>query len=89
VRALVKRARQLDPALREAPAARWALESNRLARQVALDYPGFACGGVPAQTVVLSAEYQQRAQRVIRSQLAVAGARLATVLNRALARSAP
>jgi hypothetical protein len=89
VRALVKRARELTPALREAPAAQWVRESNRLARQVALDYPGFACDSVATQTVVLSVDYQQRAQRVIRSQLALAGARLASVLNRALARSGP
>jgi nuclease S1 len=89
LRALVKRARELAPALREAPATQWVLESNRLARQVALDYPGFACDSVPTQAVVLSVNYQRRAQRVIRSQLALAGARLATVLNRALARAGP
>jgi len=89
LRALVKRARGLEPVLLQAPAARWALESNRLARQTALDYPGFACNSAPVQTVQLSADYQQRAQRIIRSQLALAGARLATVLNGALTRSEP
>jgi len=85
LRGLLKGARAATAAMREARAAQWALESNRLARQVALDYPGFRCDGVPTQPVVLSAGYQQRAQRVIRSQLALAGARLAAMLNRVLA----
>jgi hypothetical protein len=84
LRMLVARARRLPPALREAPVRQWLAESNRLARDVALDYPGFACGAVPQESVVLSADYQRRAQRVIIGQLALAGARLATVLNRAL-----
>ncbi len=85
LRGLLKGARAASAAMREAPAAQWVLESNRLARQVALDYPGFRCDGVPTQAVVLSADYQQRAQRVIRLQLALAGARLAAMLNRVLA----
>jgi hypothetical protein len=64
--------------------ARWLAESNALARDVALDYPGFACNRVPQAPVTLSRSYQQRAQRVILERLALAGARLAYVVNRAL-----
>jgi len=84
LRPLIARAGRLAPAVREAPADQWLAEANRLAREVALDVPGFACDSVPAGVVVLPVDYQRRAQRVIRSQLALAGARLATVLNRAL-----
>ena len=84
MRELVARARALPAALREAPVTRWLSESNRLARQVALNYPGFACGSAPAGTVALPRAYQRAAERVITTQLALAGARLATQLNRAL-----
>jgi len=85
LRSLIARARRLSPAAREAPVARWLAESNRLARDTALDYPGFTCTALPVAPVVLPLDYQRRAQRVIVSQLALAGARLATLLNRALA----
>jgi nuclease S1 len=84
LQALSARARRLTPAQREAPVSQWLIESNRLARQVALDYPQFTCGNVPSQPVLVSTDYQRRAQAVIKSQLALAGARLATVLNGAL-----
>lgn len=86
MRTLIARARALPATLRETPVDQWLVPSNRLARQVAFDYPGFACGSAPAGTVQLSLAYQRRAERVITSQLALAGARLATLLNRALAR---
>ena len=85
MRALIARARALPAALREAPVQQWLAESNRLARQVALNYPGFACGSTPAGTALLPLAYQRGAERVITAQLALAGARLATLLNRALA----
>jgi len=88
LRSLIKRARRLTPTQRNAPVSQWLAESNRLARDVALDYPQFACnavGYVPSEPVSLSVDYQRRAQRVITSRLALAGARLATVLNRVLA----
>ena len=84
LRSQIARARGFALALREAPVSQWLAESNRLARQAALDYPGFACQTVPGAPVQLSVEYQRRAQRVITSRLALAGARLAAVLNRAL-----
>jgi hypothetical protein len=85
LRSLLRRARAVGPALREAPPSQWRAESNALASQVALDYPGFTCDGVPAQPVLLSVAYQRRARRVIFSRLALAGARLAAILNRTLA----
>lgn len=85
VQELIARARRVPASQRVASVDQWLAESNRLARQVALDYPQFNCGSVPGEAVALSSDYQHRAQRVIRSQLALAGARLATVLNRALA----
>jgi hypothetical protein len=85
LRSLVAQARRVAPAQREAPVRQWVAESNALARQVALDYPGFTCDSVPTGAVLLSTAYQRRAQRVIRSQLALAGARLASLLNRTLA----
>ena len=84
VQSLVARARRLGPARRAAPVSQWLAESNRLARAIALDYPHFNCRDVPTQPVLLSVDYQRRAQSVIKAQLALAGARLATVLNRAL-----
>jgi hypothetical protein len=87
-RSLIARARKLSKEEREAPVSQWLAESNRLARQVAFDYPQFACQRSPsAQStpVRLSIEYQRLAQRVITAQLALAGARLATVLNGARA----
>jgi hypothetical protein len=85
LRSLIARARRLSATQRDAPVSQWLAESNRLARQVAFDYPGFACDEVPGKPVMLSVDYQRRAQRVITSQLALAGARLAATLNRALA----
>ncbi len=84
LRSLIARARRVPAALRQAPVGQWLTESNRLARDVALDYPGFTCDGVPTETVSLPPGYRRRAERVITSQLALAGARLATTLNRAL-----
>jgi hypothetical protein len=84
VQSLIVLARRLTPAQRAAPVGQWLAESNRLARQVALDYPRFSCRDVPSQPVLLSVDYQRLARRVIKEQLALAGARLATVLNRAL-----
>jgi hypothetical protein len=99
LRRLLKKAASFDPARLREPPARWLEESNRLARTVALDYPGFACvpdgagtGGAaaaapaPDRPVVLSRDYQRRAIRVIDERLALAGARLAQVLNDALDR---
>jgi len=65
----------------------WARESNNLARNVAYHYPGFACNSVPSGIVVLDAEYLDDAELVVRERLLLAGARLATLLDSALARA--
>jgi hypothetical protein len=84
VQSLIARARRLTPVQRTAPVSQWLVESNRLARTVALDYPQFTCQDIPSQPVVLPTGYQRRARKLIKAQLALAGARLAAVLNRAL-----
>jgi hypothetical protein len=63
----------------------WARESNNLARNVAYHYAGFACNSLPAGVVVLDAAYLDDAELVVRERLLLAGARLAALLNRALA----
>jgi hypothetical protein len=63
----------------------WARESNNLARNVAYHYAGFACNSLPADVVVLDAAYLDDAELVVRERLLLAGARLAALLNRALA----
>jgi S1/P1 Nuclease len=63
----------------------WALESNELARTVAYHYPEFVCGVVPAHIVVLDRDYQARSATIARERVLLAGARLAGVLNEALA----
>jgi len=63
----------------------WAVESNRLARQVAYHYPEFACRSVPSTIVVLGLDYQRAAIPLVRERLLLGGARLAGLLNQALA----
>ena len=63
----------------------WSRESNNLARNVAYHYAGFACNSRPAGVVVLDAAYLDDAELVVRERLLLAGARLAALLNRALA----
>jgi hypothetical protein len=87
LKSLIAHARRVTPAQRDAPVGEWVAESNRLAREVALAYPGFACDHVPAQPVLLSDAYQKRARRVITLQIALAGARLAAIINRVLGSS--
>lgn len=64
----------------------WIGESNHLAKEVAYGkLPGFACGADSAQMpVVLSEDYLQQAEAAVAEQLAKAGYRLASILNRAL-----
>ncbi len=89
LKSLILHAQRLTPEQRNAPVGEWVAESNQLARRVALAYPGFACDHVPAEPVQLPVDYQKRAQRVIMLRLAMAGARLATILNRVLGSTTP
>jgi hypothetical protein len=85
IAAVAAEARQLAAAAGQGSPDSWALESNKLAREVAYAFPGFACNRVPTGIVVLQASYQARATAVVRERLLLAGARLATVLNETLA----
>jgi hypothetical protein len=84
IEALVAQARRLAARAGQGAPDSWALESNELARHVAYDFPGFACGRVPPAIVVLDRAYQQRAVVVVQERLLLAGARLATLLNETL-----
>jgi len=79
--ALAREARELTLDAGQGTPASWASESNHLARNVAYQYPGFACGGVPAGVVVLDDAYQREAVSIVRERLLLAGGRLANLLN--------
>lgn len=85
IAALAGEARRLAADIGQGSPQSWAAESNRLARSVAYHYGGFACGQAAPGIVVLDAPYQQAAAGVVRGRLLLAGARLAAVLNDALA----
>jgi len=57
----------------------WAQESEALAKSVAYNFSGFACGQVT--DVTLDPAYDEQAVEVVRSQIAKAGKRLARILN--------
>lgn len=63
----------------------WMSEANQLAKTVAYGkLPGFACGTDMEQTrIVLSEDYLRQGGAVVEEQLAKAGYRLASALNRA------
>lgn len=62
----------------------WAPESNHLARNLAYRYPGFVCDRVPEGVVVLDADYQARAEEIVRERPLLTRARLAGLLNQTL-----
>jgi hypothetical protein len=64
---------------------KWALEGHDVAERVVYAYPGFDRGAPPSGVARLDASYQKQAAPVIDRQLQRAGARLATILNEALA----
>ena len=66
-----------------------ALQSNSLARNVAFHYPEFVCSAVPAGIVVLDRAHQSEAAAMVRARLLLAGARLAALLEQALAMPGP
>ncbi len=82
---LIRLARTENPQRVEEPPSAWGPESFKLARTVALDLPGISCDGrPPSRTITLSRAYVTRSERVAEAQLALAGARLAYLLNTAL-----
>jgi hypothetical protein len=79
-------ARSLPAERTGAPEETWAGESNALARSIALGWEGESCAlahtdGAP---LTLSSDYVRSALPVVQDQLALAGARLAVLLDRAL-----
>ena len=66
-----------------------ALQSNSLARNVAYDYPGFACNAVPARIVVPDRSCRSEAAGIARERLPLAGARRAALLEQMLAAPGP
>jgi nuclease S1 len=87
--ALAAEAANLEREVGQGTPDSWARESNNLARNVAYHYPGFACNSFPSGIVVLDAAYLDAAELVVRERLLLAGARLANVLNAALAPTEP
>jgi len=82
--ALALEARSLAATAGQGAPASWASESNHLARNVAYQYPGFVCGRVPPNIVLLDRAYQEEAESIIRERLLLAGGRLARLLNERL-----
>ncbi len=89
---LLRRARAQDPAALATDPAVWAEESNAIARHFALDLDGVDCAlegrsgrdSHRAVTVRLSRDYVARGRRMVEDRLALAGARLAYLLNERL-----
>lgn len=82
--ALAHEARMIAAEAGQGTPASWASESDHLARNVAYQYPGFACGSVPVGLVVLDRDYQREAEAIVRERLLLAGGRLANLLNETL-----
>jgi hypothetical protein len=87
---LLRRARAVGAARVNAPPERWAEESNDLARRFALAMDGVDCArrseldAGDGPRVTLSREYVARGRQIVEERLALAGARLARVINQAL-----
>lgn len=84
---LLEVARAQDATRVAAGPLQWAGESNRIAREFALQLEGISCnldGAREFPMVALSDAYVARGKKIVEERLALAGARLAYVLNRAL-----
>jgi hypothetical protein len=81
---LLARARRFDRAELDTAPPDWSVESNGLARAVALRLNGVRCGADLPRQVELTRRDAAVAERVIVERLALAGARLAWILNRRL-----
>ena len=84
---LVKRARAVPDNRTGGLASEWVPESNALARSAAYAFDGFACFEPTEGIVVLDAHYTKKATNLIQTQLALAGARLARLLNSTIGQS--
>ncbi|HEX7156783.1 MAG TPA: S1/P1 nuclease [Burkholderiaceae bacterium] len=81
---LLTRARRFGRAELAAAPQDWSVESNRLARGVALRLDGIRCGAGLPERVQLSRRDAAVAERIIFERLALAGARLSWILNQHL-----
>jgi uncharacterized membrane protein YgcG len=87
---LIRRARAEGTARVDAAPERWAEESNAIARDFALNIDGVDCslgngrGNGEEPQVRLSRAYVSKGRALVQERLALAGARLARVLNQAL-----
>jgi len=87
---LMRQARAFGPERIAAPPQNWGKESNRIARDSALAIDGVDCSRADAlaageaSRVTLSRAYVAQGRRTVEEQLALAGARLARVINAAL-----
>jgi len=84
---LMQEAQAEDPAMLSKSPNQWAAESNELARSFALNIEGIDCNLEHARrfpVVTLSDDYVAAAKKIVEQRLALAGARLAFVLNQAL-----
>jgi len=87
---LLRQARAFGADRVAAPPARWAAESNAIARDFALAIDGVDCAradglaGGEAPRVMLSRTYVTQGRQIVEERLALAGARLAWVINAAL-----
>jgi hypothetical protein len=84
---LLQQAKGVEPALLAKAPQAWAAESNELARDYALKIDGIGCNLEQSRqfpVVTLPSDYVADAKKIVEQRLALAGARLAFVLNRAL-----
>jgi hypothetical protein len=86
---LLREAQAEEPALLAKDPDAWAAESNEIARHFALNLDGIGCD--PAQSrqfpvVALSDAYVAQGRHIVEQRIALAGARLAYVLDQALDR---
>jgi len=87
---LLRRARAASAERLSATPAQWAAESNRIARDFALNIDGVDCARRSAldsgdePRVTLSRAYVAQGRQIVEERLALAGARLAQLINAAL-----
>lgn len=81
---LTQQARRVAAAKLDSPVQDWVAESNELARKTVYQFEGFQCFEPVEDTVILDQAYITKAKKLLPRQMALAGARLAHLLNTAL-----
>ncbi len=74
------------PAPSSMDVVQWAEESHDIAVRVTYNYPNFSPAGPPKDTITLDHTYVEAMEPILERQIALAGARLAMLLNSALDR---